>query len=126
MRKETDLRKVKATARALLMLDIGETNFSPMIVNHPFNDSGTTAVLKSDGGIRMLDLMDDPSDLKRWRVFVRQTIKKAGSAYEVYMMVTKPYSIGHYCKTKAACTTTMADLAAATAVYGYYAKQFFA
>lgn len=34
MRKETDLRQVKATARALLMLDIGKTEYSPMIVKY--------------------------------------------------------------------------------------------
>ena len=65
MRKETDLRQVKATARALLMLDIGETDFSPMIVKHPFTDSGITAIPKPDGRIQMLNLMDDPTDQKR-------------------------------------------------------------
>ena len=93
MRKETDLHQVKATARALLMLDLGETDFSPVIVKHPFTDSGITAIPKPDGSIQMLNLMDDPTDLKRWRDFVSQTIKKAGSAYEVYMMITKPYGL---------------------------------
>ena len=93
MRKETDLHQVKATARALLMLDLGETDFSPVIVKHSFTDSGITAIPKPDGSIQMLNLMDDPSDLKRWRDFVSQTIEKAGSAYEVYMMVTKPYGL---------------------------------
>jgi hypothetical protein len=36
------------------------------------------------------------------------------------------YSIGAYCKNQAATSGAMADLAAATAVYGYYAKQMFA
>ena len=35
------------------------------------------------------------------------------------------YTIGLYCKAQAAKTGTMADLAAACAVYGYYAKQLF-
>ena len=35
------------------------------------------------------------------------------------------YSIGTYCTAQAAKTGTFADLAAATAVYGYYAKQAF-
>ena len=93
MRKETDLRQVKATARAMLMLDIDETDFSPIIVKHPFTDSGITAIPKPNGGIQMLTLMDNPSDLKRWRDFVSQTIEKAKSAYEIYMMVTKPYGL---------------------------------
>ena len=93
MRKETDLWQVKATARAMLMLDIGETDFSPMIVKHPFTDSGITAIPKPDGGIQMLTLMDSPSDLKRWRDFMSQSIEQAQSAYEIYMMVTKPYGL---------------------------------
>ena len=37
------------------------------------------------------------------------------------------YSLGHYCKTQAAKeTSAMKDFAAATGVYGYYAKQYFA
>lgn len=35
------------------------------------------------------------------------------------------YSIGGYCTTSAAGSTDLAPLAKATAVYGYYAKQFF-
>ena len=35
------------------------------------------------------------------------------------------YSIGTYCQSKAAGTTTIKDLAAATAVYSYYAKVYF-
>ena len=35
------------------------------------------------------------------------------------------YSIGAYCKSQAATTGTLSDLAKACAVYGYYAKQLF-
>ena len=35
------------------------------------------------------------------------------------------YSIGAYCASMAKGTDTMADLAKATAVYGYHAKQYF-
>ena len=40
MRRETDLAAVKSLARALLMLEPEETEFSPMVVKHPFTDSG--------------------------------------------------------------------------------------
>ena len=35
------------------------------------------------------------------------------------------YSIGAYCSSQATKTGTIADLAQATAVYGYHAKQYF-
>ena len=45
--------------------------------------------------------------------------------YTSYCSGVNGYSIGQYCKSQAAKTGTMAELAKATAVYGYYAKQRF-
>ena len=40
MRKQTNLAEVKLTALALLSTEINETPYSPMIVKHPFTDTG--------------------------------------------------------------------------------------
>ncbi len=56
-------------------------------------------------------------------IYVAAVYTYNGTEYSTGVMA---YSIGHYCKIKAAEATTMGDLAAATAVYGYYAKQYFA
>lgn len=47
MRTETDLSKVKAAAEMLLMTDIHETPYSPMVVQHPFTSSGIVGVKDS-------------------------------------------------------------------------------
>ena len=36
MKKETDMAEVKSIAKMLLMTDVNETKFSPMVVQHPF------------------------------------------------------------------------------------------
>ena len=54
MRKQTDLAKVKQTARSLLFTDIHETEFSPVIVSHPFTDSGFVASPNANGEIGLL------------------------------------------------------------------------
>lgn len=46
MQKKTDLEKVKTVARALLMTEIHETEFSPAVVQHPFTSSGITILTK--------------------------------------------------------------------------------
>lgn len=38
--KETDLDNVKAMAKIFLEIEIGETEMSPAIVQHPFTNSG--------------------------------------------------------------------------------------
>ena len=69
MRKQTDLAKVKQTARSLLFTDIHETEFSPVIVSHPFTDSGFVAYPNADGEIGLLNITESDADQRRWREY---------------------------------------------------------
>lgn len=93
MRKQTDLAKVKQTARSLLFTDIHETAFSPVIVSHPFTDSGFVASPNADGEIGLLNITESDADQRRWREYMGKLIDGAKSAYEIYMMITKPYGL---------------------------------
>ena len=44
MRKQTDLAAMKQLARVFLMMDPEPTSFSPVIIKHPFTDSGIVTV----------------------------------------------------------------------------------
>ena len=66
MRKQTNLAEVKLTALALLSTEINETPCSPMIVKHPFTDTGVSAIPDGKGGVEMIDLTEDDAQL-RWR-----------------------------------------------------------
>ncbi len=93
MKDKTDLPKVKATARSLLLTDIHETEFSPVIVSHPFTDSGFVAAPSVDGEIGLLNITENDADQRWWREYMGKVIDKAKSAYEIYMMITKPYGL---------------------------------
>ena len=92
MRKQTNLAEVKLTALALLSTEINETPYSPMIVKHPFTDTGVSAIPDGKGGVEMIDLTEDDAQLK-WRQSMARQIDKADNAYAIYMMVTKPYAL---------------------------------
>lgn len=92
MRKQTNLAEVKLTALALLSTEINETPYSPMIVKHPFTDTGVSAIPDGKCGVEMIDLTEDDAQL-RWRQSMARQIDKADSAYAIYMMVTKPYAL---------------------------------
>ena len=92
MRKQTNLAEVKLTALALLSTEINETPYSPMIVKHPFTDTGVSAIPDGKGGVEMIDLKEDDAQL-RWRQSMARQIDKADNAYAIYMMVTKPYAL---------------------------------
>lgn len=91
MRKNTDLKQVKALAQTFLMLDIEQTDMSPIVVHHPFADSGFTVSQDSDGRLTPVNLLEDETALQAWRQRMGEQIDDAKSAFHIHMMVTKPY-----------------------------------
>lgn len=92
MRTETDLSKVKAAAEMLLMTDIHETPYSPMVVQHPFTSSGIVGV-KDSGEMKILDITENQENLRLWQTQMRKMIVEADSAFQIYMLVNKPYAL---------------------------------
>lgn len=90
MKKQTDLAALKQLARVFLMMDPAPTEFSPMVVKHPFTDSGLTAV-KDDSGYRVVDIMADDAALTQWRDNMAEIIDNAKNPRHIYMMLTKSY-----------------------------------
>ena len=94
MKKTTDLAAIKQLAHAFLMMEPEETEFSPMIVKHPFTDSGIVGIRKADGSLSMGNIMENPDDLASWRSTLRTVIDGCGSVMQVAYLLTKSYSLG--------------------------------
>ena len=92
MRKETNMAGVRSVAKALLMLDINLTDYSPMIVQHPFTSSGMVAA-PTENGLAMLDITQGDENLSAWRGLMVKQIDQAKHAYHIYMMLNKPYAL---------------------------------
>ena len=94
MKKETDLAGVKSVAKMLLMTDVHETEFSPVVVQHPFTSSGIVVLPEKGGGNFMpLDITRDADSLQRWRNAVASAIDHMDNVFRIYMMVNKPYGL---------------------------------
>lgn len=92
MRNETDLNRVKWVAKQLVMIEPDLTEFSPVVVQHPFTSSGTVAI-PSDEGIKHVDITKSPEELVSWQNYMKAQIDEAKSAYHIYMMTNRPYSM---------------------------------
>lgn len=92
MKLKTDIDQVKSVARALLMTEVYKTPYTPMVVQHPFTSSGFVATTK-DGVMQLLDITESEENLLAWQSFMRKQINAADTAYEIYMMTNKPYSL---------------------------------
>lgn len=93
MKTATDLREIKKLARMFVMLDIQNTKYSPLIVKHPFTDSGMVAYRTEDGGIAQADITSDPVALELWQQEKFRQIKEARTPHEISFMITKSYSL---------------------------------
>lgn len=92
MRNETDLNRVKWVAKQLVMIEPDLTEFSPVVVQHPFTSSGMIAI-PSYEGIKHVDITKSPEELVSWQNYMKAQIDEAKSAYHIYMMTNKPYSM---------------------------------
>lgn len=92
MIEKTNLEEVKSVARMLLLTPVHKTPYSPVVVQHPFTSCGI-ATAKKDGILQIIDITESEENLKRWQEWMKEWIKNAESAYEIYMMTNKPYGL---------------------------------
>ena len=92
MSKKTQRGCVKAVAAALLLTDLNDTEFSSMIVQHPFTSSGITAV-RRNGEMIMLNISQSEDDLKAWRFFMTERIRKRTACLRFILNVSN--FLGH-------------------------------
>lgn len=90
MRESTDLKGLKSISISLLYTDIHKTDFSPMVVTHPFTNSGIVPVMK-DGERKLLDITQSEEDEQLWRRELAKEIREAQTPIQIYTMVNKPY-----------------------------------
>ena len=90
MRKQTDLAAMKQLARVFLMMDPEPTSFSPVIIKHPFTDSGIVTV-RSGNEYRAADITADEAVRIQWREQMASLIENAETPRHIYMMLTKSY-----------------------------------
>lgn len=86
----TNLRQVKMTAQTLLRVRIHKTDFSPMIVQHPFASSGLVVL---PGTQRIIDITANAENLNAWQDIMDRQIAKAKSVSDIYAMLNKPYAL---------------------------------
>lgn len=90
--KKSNLDYVKEVAKSFLYVEIEKTEFSPMIVIHPFFDSGivgSTVNKKNE----FFNIVENDDDLQYVRLQFKKKIEQCNSVYQVFNLIRKPYRI---------------------------------
>lgn len=90
MPKTTDLNALKDIARTLIYMDFEKTPYYPVILHHPYTESGIVAV-KDHTGSKIINLLEDKDGLAAWRQMLKGHIQEASDVMDLYFLLTKPY-----------------------------------
>ena len=92
MSNSTKFDIIKQQAKLLLNLPIIETDYSPMIVSHPFTSSGYIS-MQSNGDFEILDITKSEEAFSKWKDIVSKMIDESQSVEELFFLVNKTYSL---------------------------------
>ena len=91
MRENTDMTGIRALAHTLLLLEPEPTACAPIVVKHPFTDSGIVALRTTGTEIMTADIMKDTAVRAKWRELIGKHIDGAQNVHQIYGMLTKSY-----------------------------------
>ena len=91
MENVSDLNKIKAISKGLLDISILETEYSPIIVSHPFTKCGIVLLPNED--YAQVDITKDKSALNKWKKAMAEQIDSCTSVYQIYHIVNEAYSM---------------------------------
>lgn len=91
---KTDLQKLKTLAKALLYMEPEITEYSPVVIHHPFASSAIVALKGTDGEFKIGNILDSPEDLHQWQKQMGEIIESADSPIGLTIHITKPYLLG--------------------------------
>ena len=91
-KKATDMEGVRLVAKGLLSTEIHDTEYAPLIISHPFANSGIV-FLPGENGQEMLDITSSEENRMRWRKYLDKCIDQAASVFQICCMLNKPYRL---------------------------------
>ena len=91
---KTNLQEVKSLAKAMLYMEPEETEYSPIVIHHPFASSGIVGMKAPDGNVKLGNIMESMDDRYEWQKMVADMIDRASSVEEITIHITKPYLLG--------------------------------
>ena len=88
---KTDLQRVKTLTKALLHMEPEMTEFSPMIVHHPFTNSGVVGLQDEQGDLRIGNIQESTEDKMQWQKQMEKIIDGTSNVFSLYHLIEKPY-----------------------------------
>lgn len=67
------------------------TEFSPMIVHHPFTNSGIVGLQDEQGNLQIGNILESTEDKMQWQKQMEKIIDGTSNVFSLYHLIEKPY-----------------------------------
>lgn len=91
MRQTTDIEQVRIIAKAFLMIEPAKTEFSPLIVQHPFTNCGLCVITDGDEH-KTVDITQSENNLLAWQEYVSEIIDRSDLT-GIFCNLNTPYAL---------------------------------
>lgn len=91
----TDIHKVKEIAKDFLYIEISTTDYSPIVVMHPFFESGIIPY-KIDDEFKVLNIAENKKDLRFILLQMEKKIDQLGQVHQIFQLIRKSYRLTFY------------------------------
>lgn len=91
----TDIHKVKEIAKDFLYIEISTTDYSPIVVMHPFFASGIISY-KIDDEFKVLNIVENKKDLHFILLQMEKKIDQLDQAHQIFQLIRKSYRLTFY------------------------------
>lgn len=91
----TDIHKVKEIAKDFLYIEISTTDYSPIVVMHPFFESGIIPY-KIDDEFKVLNIAENKKDLQFILLQMEKKIDQLGQVHQIFQLIRKSYRLTFY------------------------------
>lgn len=90
---QSDLDEIKRLSKCFLYLEPEETQFSPMLVHHPFTSCGFVGLRDDAGDVQIGNILEKEDDRARWQKQLGKVIDDSRDVFEIYSRIEKPYAL---------------------------------
>lgn len=90
---QSNLAEIKRLAKSFLYLEPEATEYSPMIIHHPFTSSGFVGLRDDAGDVQIGNILENAEDKTRWQGQLGKFIDDSTDVFEIYSRIEKNYAL---------------------------------
>lgn len=85
--------RISSVALRFLNMEIAKTEFSPIVVQHPFTNSAIVMVKDNNNENHIANILDNKDELQKWKLQMQRRIEGCTNVHTLFMQINRPWRL---------------------------------